>query len=85
MTKFAILQNHIMGILRVDIFWGVTVYDVPVSTVAAKFKIPKLADRTCLGLYMSTHDNIASCIMLVDVGLVVHLMMGGSLSSSWEM
>ena len=85
MTKFAISQNHVMGILCADIFWGVTVYDVPVGTVAAKFKIPKSADRTCLGLYMSTHDNIASCMMLVDVNLVVHLMGGGLLSSSWEM
>ena len=85
MTEFAILQNHVMGILRADIFWGVTVYNVPVGTVAVKFKIPQLADRTCLGLYMSTHDNIASCMMLVDVDLVVCLMVGGLLSSSWEM
>ena len=85
MTKFAILQNQVMGILRADIFWGVNVYEVPVGTVVAKFKIPKSADRTCLGLYMSTHDNIASCMMLVDVDLVVGLMVGGSTSSSWEM
>ena len=74
-----------MGILRADIFWGVTVYNVPVGTVAAKFKIPKSADRTCLGLYMSTHDNITFCMILVDVDLVVHLMVGGLSSSSWEM
>jgi hypothetical protein len=60
-------------------------YVVPVGTVAAKFKIPKSADRTYLGLYMSTHDNIASCMMLLDVDLVVRLMVGGSSSSSWEM
>ncbi len=85
MTEFSILQNQVMGILRADIFWGVTVYIVPVGTVAVKFKIPKSADRACLGLYMSTHDNTASCMMLVDVDLVVHLMVGGSSSSSWEM
>jgi hypothetical protein len=60
-------------------------YVVSVGTVAAKFKIPKSADRTYLGLYMSTHDNIASCMMLLDVDLVVRLMVGGSSSSSWEM
>jgi hypothetical protein len=43
-----------MGILRADIFWGVTVYVVPVGTVAAKFKITKSADRTYLGLYVHT-------------------------------
>jgi len=85
MTEFAISQNRVMGILHADFFWGVTVYDVPVGTVAAKFKIPKSADRTCLGLHMSTHDSIASCMILVDVDLVVHLMVGGSSSSSWEM
>jgi hypothetical protein len=46
MTEFAISQNHVMGILRADIFWGVTVYIVPVGAVVAKFKIPKSADRT---------------------------------------
>ena len=85
MTEFAISQNHVMGNLSADNFWGVTVYDVPMGTVAANFKIPKSADRTCLGLNMSTHDNIASCMMLVDVDLVVGLMVGGSSSSSWEM
>ena len=58
-------------------------YVVPVGTVAAKFKIPKSADRTYLGLYMSTHDNIASCMMLLDVDLAVHLMVGGSSSLYW--
>ncbi len=85
-TKFAISQNQVMGILHTDIFWGDTVYVVPVGTVAAKFGIPKSADRTYFGLYMSTHDNIASCMMLlVAVDLVVHLMVGGASSSSWEM
>ena len=46
MTEFAISQNQVMGILRVDIFWGVTVYVVLVGTVSAKFRIPKSADRT---------------------------------------
>jgi hypothetical protein len=46
MTEFAISQNQVMGILRADIFWGVTVYIVLVGTVSAKFRIPKLADRT---------------------------------------
>jgi hypothetical protein len=36
MTEFAISQNQVMGILRADIFWGVTVYAVPVGTVAEK-------------------------------------------------
>ena len=85
MTEFAILQNQVMGILRTDIFWGVTVYVVPVGTVAAMFRIPKLADRTYFGLYKSTHDNIASCMMLLDVDLVMRLVVGGSSSSSWEM
>jgi hypothetical protein len=44
-----------------------------------------LADRTYWGLYMSTRDSIASCMMLLDVNLVVCLMVGGSLVSSWEM
>lgn len=43
-------------------------YVLPVGTVAAKFRIPKLADKTYFGLYMS---------MLLDVDLVVHLMGGG--------
>ena len=61
-------------------------YIVTVSLgVAAKFKIPRSADRTYLGLYTSTHVNIASCMMLVDVNLVVRLAVGGSLFSSWEM
>ena len=85
MTKFAILQNQVKGILHTGIYWGVTVYVVPVGTVVARFRIPKLAERTYFGLYMSTHDNIASCMMLLDVDLVVHLMVGGSLFSSWEM
>jgi hypothetical protein len=85
-TKFAISQNQFKGILRADICCGVTVYVVPVSLgVAAKFRIPWSADRTYLGLYTSTHDNIASCMMLVDVDLVVRLAVGGSLFSSWEM
>jgi hypothetical protein len=83
MTEFAVSQNQVMGILRADIFWGVTVYVVPVGTVAAKFRIPKSADRTYFGLYMSTHDNIASCMMLLDVNLAVHLMVGGSSSLYW--
>ncbi len=85
MTKFAILQNQVKGILRTNICLGVTVYVVPVGTVAGKFRMPKSADRTYFGLYMSTHDNIASCVMLLDVDLVVRLMVGGSLFSSWEM
>ncbi len=85
MTKFAISQNQVMGILCAGIFWGVTIYIVPVGTVAAKFRIPKSADRTCFGLYKSTHDNIASCMMLLDVDLVMHLVVGRSSSSSWEM
>ncbi len=85
-TKFAILQNQVMGILRADIFWGDIVYVVPVGTVAAKFRIPKSADRTYFGLHMSTHDNISSCMMLlVAVDLVMHLMVGGASSLSWEM
>ena len=86
MTEFAISQNQFKGILRADICWGVTVYVVPVSLGgAAKFRIPRPADRTYCGLYMSTHVNIASCMMLLDVNLVVCLMVGGSLVSSWEM
>ena len=86
MAKFAILQNQAKGSLCVDIRWGVIVYVVPVSLgVAAKFRIPRLADRTYRGLYISTHDNIASCKMLLDVDLVVRLMVGASLVSSWEM
>ena len=50
MTEFAISQNQVMGILRSDICWGVTEYIVPVGTVAAKFRIPKSADRTYFGL-----------------------------------
>ena len=50
MTKFAILQIQDMGILCANIYWGVTVYAVPVGTIAAKFRIPKLADRTYFGL-----------------------------------
>ncbi len=85
-TEFAILQNQVKGILRADICWGVTVYVVPVSLgVAAKFRIPRSADSTYLGFYMSTHDSIASCMMLVDVNLVVCLAVGGLLFSSWEM
>jgi hypothetical protein len=34
---------------------------------------------------MSIHDNIASCMMLLDVNLVVRRVVGGSLFSSWEM
>ena len=45
--KFAILQNQVIGILRVDTCWGVTLYVVPMSTVAVKFRIPKLADLGC--------------------------------------
>ncbi len=85
-TKFAILQNQVMGILRADIFWGDIMYIVPVGTVAAKFRISKSANRTYFGLYMSTHDNIASCMMLlVAVDLVVRLMVGGASSLSWKM
>ncbi len=36
-----------------------------------------------IGLVISMHDNITSCIMLWD--LVVHLLGVGLLSSSWEM
>ena len=86
MVKFAILQNQVKGSLYVDICWGVTVYVVPVSLgVAAKFRIPRSADRTYRGLYMSTHDNITLCMMMLDVDLVVRLMVGGLLVSSWEM
>jgi hypothetical protein len=85
-TEFAISQNQFKGILRADICWGVTLYVVPVSLgVAAKFRIPRSADRTYLGLYMSTHVRIASCMMLVDVNLAVRLAVGGLLFSSWEM
>ena len=85
-TKFAISQNQFKGILRVDICWGVTMYVVPVSLgVAAKFKIPRSADSTYFGLYTSMHDSIASCMILVDVDLVVRLAVGGSLFLSWEM
>jgi hypothetical protein len=53
-------------------------YVVPNSLgVAAKFRIPRPADRTYLGLYTSTHVSIASCMMLVDVDLVVCLAVGG--------
>ncbi len=77
MTKFAILQNQFKGILHANICWGVTIYVVPVSLgVVAKFRIPRSADRTYRGLYTSTHVNIASCMMLVDVNLVVRLMLG---------
>ena len=48
--QLAISQNHDIGILRADIFWGVTVYVLSVGTVAAKFRIPKLADSTYFGL-----------------------------------
>ena len=86
MTEFAISQIQFKGILRVNICWGVTVYVVPVSLgVAAKFRIPRSADRTYRGLYMSTHVSIASCMMLLDVNLVVHLKVGGLSFSSWEM
>jgi hypothetical protein len=87
-TEFAILQNQFKGVLCADICWGVTVYVVPISLgVAAKFRIPRSADRTYRGLYMSTHVNIASCMMLLllDVDLVVRLMVGGLSFSSWEM
>ncbi len=40
---------------------------------------------TYCGLYMSTHDNIASCMILLGDDLVVHLV-GEELSSlTWEM
>ena len=50
MTKFAILQNLDMGILRANICQVVTVYVVPMGTIAEKFRIPKSADRTYFGL-----------------------------------
>ena len=50
MTKFAILQNQDMGILRANTCRGVTVYVVSMGTIAAKFRIPKSADRTHFGL-----------------------------------
>ena len=84
-TAFALLQNHDIGILRTDICWGVTVYVVPVGTVAAKLRIPKLADKTYCGLYISTHNNIFSSMMLLEVDLVVCLVMGGTLSLSCNM
>jgi len=68
-----------------DICWGVTVYVLPVGTVAVKFRMPKSEDTTYFGLYMSTHDNFASCIMLVVVDMVVRRLGGGSSSSSCDM
>ena len=53
--------------------------------VAAKFRIPRSEDTTYRGLYMSTHDNIDSCMMLFDADLVVHLVVGGLSSLSLEM
>ncbi len=86
MIEFAISQNQFMGILHADICWGVTMYAVPISLGdAAKFGISRLADRTKCGLYMSTHVSIASCVMLLDVNLVVRLKVGGALFLSWEM
>jgi len=61
------------------------VYVLPVATVAVKFRMPKLEDKTYFVLYMSTHDNIASCIMLVVVDLVVRRLGGGSSSSSCDL
>ena len=85
-TKFSISQNQFKGKVCADICWGVAVYVVPVSFgVAVKFRIPRSADRTYIGLYTSTHVSIASCMMLVDVDLVVHVAVVGSLFSSWEM
>ena len=61
-------------------------YIVPVRFgVATKYRMPRLADRTYHGLYISIHDKIASCMMLFDDDLVVRLMGGGSLSLFWEM
>ncbi len=60
-------------------------YVLPVGTVAVKFRMPKSEDTTYFGLYMSTQDNIASCIMLVVVDLVLHCMGGGSSSLSCDM
>jgi hypothetical protein len=37
------------------------------------------------GLYMSTHDSMASCMILLAVDLVVHLVGAWLSSSSWEM
>ena len=85
MTAFAISWNSDIGIFRTDICRGVTVYVLPVGTVAVKLRMPKSEDTTYFGLYMSTHDNIASCIMLVVVDLVVRLLGGGSFSLSCDM
>ena len=54
--KFAISQNQVIGILRADICWGVTLYVVPMGTVAAKFRIPKPADLGCAFRFFSVPD-----------------------------
>ncbi len=86
-AEFAISQNQVIGILHTVICWGVGTVGVnPVHLgVAAKFKMPKSDDTTYWGLYMSRHDSIASCIILLEADLVVRLVGGGCLSSSWEM
>jgi hypothetical protein len=43
------------------------------------------ADMVNVGFDMSLQDNIASCILLVELDLVVHILYGGLSSSSWEM
>ncbi len=82
-TEFAILHNYFMGSLHCAICLGVTVYVVPVSFgVWVYFSIPKSVDTMYCGLYMSTYDSIASCMMLLDADLGVRLM---NQSLSWEM
>ncbi len=83
-TKLAISQNQVIGSLRCDICWGDTLIGGPLRFgILAKFSRPRSLDRTYCGLQMSTHNNIASCIMLRD--LVVHLSGVGLSSLSCEM
>ncbi len=85
-TEFAISHNHFNGSLHCAICLEVALYVVPMSfRVLVLFRIPCFADMIYCGLYISTHDNIASCMMLLDADLVVHLAGEELLSLSWEM